>query len=57
VGEEIRESALATAQRIAEAELAARDWTVKDLPEHRSSDPQKVRIAPRLRRETTMILE
>jgi hypothetical protein len=53
-GEEIRESALAKAQRIAEAEPEALGWTVKDLQGRRSSEPQKVRIAARLRRETTM---
>jgi hypothetical protein len=56
-GEEIRESALAKAQQIAEAELEALGWTVKDLQGRRKSDPQKVRIAARLRRETTMTLE
>jgi len=56
-GEEIRESALAKAQQIAEAELEALGWTLKDLQGRRKSDPQKVRIAARLRRETTMTLE
>ncbi len=56
-GEEIRESALAKAQQITEAELEARHWTRKDLQGRRKSDPQKVRIAARLRRETTMTLE
>ena len=52
-----RESALAKAQQIAEAELEALGWTVKDLQGRRKSDPQKVRIAARLRRETTVGLE
>jgi hypothetical protein len=56
-GEEIRESALAKAQRIAATEWAALGWTVKDLQGRRSCDPQKVRTAARLRRETTMTLE
>lgn len=41
----------------AEAELEAPGWAVKDLHGRRKSDPQKVRIAARLRRETTMTLE
>jgi hypothetical protein len=56
-GEEIRQSALAKAQRIAQEEINALGWTAQDLPGRRKSDPQKVRIAARLRRETTMTLE
>jgi hypothetical protein len=56
-GEEIRESALAKAQQITEAELETLHWSMKDLQRRRKSDPQKVRIAARLRRETTMTLE
>ena len=52
-----RESALAKAQQIAEAELEALGWTVKDLQGRRKSEPQEVRIAARLRRETTLTLE
>ena len=43
--------------RIAEAELAALGWSVKYLQGRRSSYPQKVGIAARLRCETTMTLE
>ena len=56
-GQEIRESALAKAERIAQQELQALNWTVQDLQGRRKSDPQKIRIAARLRRETTMTLE
>ena len=55
-GEEVRQSAWAKAQRIAQAELEALGWTAQDLQDRRKSDPQKVRIAARLRRETTMTL-
>ena len=56
-GEEVRQSAMAKAQRIAQAELDALGWAAPDLQGRRKSDPQKVRIAARLRRETTMTLE
>jgi REP element-mobilizing transposase RayT len=56
-GEEIRQSALAKAQRIAQEELEALGWTARDLQGRRKGDPHKVRIAARLRRETTMTLE
>jgi hypothetical protein len=56
-GEELRQSAPAKAQRIAQEELDALGWGEQDLHGCRKSDPQKVRIAARLRRETTMTLE
>ena len=56
-GEEIRQSALAKAQRIDQDELGALGWSGQDLQGRRKSDPQKVRIAARLRRETTMTLD
>ena len=56
-GEEVRQSARAKAQRIAHEELDALDWATPDLQDRRKSDPQQVRIAARLRRETTMTLE
>ena len=43
--------------RIAQEELDALGWAAQDLQGRRKSDPQKVRIASRLRRETTMTLE
>ena len=45
------------AQRIAQEELTALGWAAGELQGRRKSDPQKVRIASRLRRETTMTLE
>jgi hypothetical protein len=48
---------LAKAQRIAQEELDMLGWSPLDLQGHRKGDPQKVRIAARLRRETTMTLE
>ena len=56
-GEEVRQSARAKAQRIAHEELDALGWATPDLQDRRKSDPQQVRIAARLRRETTMTLE
>ena len=56
-GEEIRQSALAKAQRIAQEELNALGWSAEELQGRRKSDPQKIRIAARLRHETTMTLE
>ena len=56
-GEEIRQSALAKAQRIAQEELDALGWSLMELQGRRKGDPHKVRIAARLRRETTMTLE
>jgi hypothetical protein len=56
-GEEIRQSAFAKAERIAQEELEALGWTALDLQGHRRSDPQKVQMAARLRKETNMTLE
>jgi REP-associated tyrosine transposase len=55
-GPEIRASGLAKAERVVAAELARRGWRESDLPRRRKGDPGKVRIAQRLRRETTMTL-
>jgi REP element-mobilizing transposase RayT len=56
-GEEVRQSALAKTRRMAQEELDALGWAAQELQGRRKSDPQKVRIASRLRRETTMTLE
>jgi REP element-mobilizing transposase RayT len=56
-GEEMRESALAKAERMVQAEVAALGWTEFDLAARRKGDLRKVRIAARLRRQTTMTLE
>ncbi len=47
----------AKAERLAEEELQALNWTTDELRGRRKSDPQKIRIAARLRRETTMTFE
>ena len=49
--------ALAKAERIAHEELHNLNWTADELRGRRKSDPQKIRIAERLRRETTMTLK
>jgi putative transposase len=56
-GEERRESGEAKAQRIVEEELRQRRWTENDLQERRKGDPEKVKLALRLRRETIMTLK
>ncbi len=55
-GAERRESGEAKAERLVRAELAKRRWTEEDLGQRRKGDPGKVRIARRLRQETTMTL-
>ena len=53
-GPEIRESAVQKAQRLVKEELARLGWGERELKRRRKGDPEKVRIASRLRRETTM---
>jgi REP element-mobilizing transposase RayT len=53
-GEEIRESEAARAERLVQVELGKRSWTEEDLVERKKTDPEKARLAVRLRRETTM---
>ena len=55
-GEEIQQSALAKVQRITQEEPEALGWGAPDLQGRRKSDPRKLEIAARLRRETTMTL-
>jgi hypothetical protein len=55
-GEEIRESAQDKALRIIDEELRRRRWKQGDLEQRRKGDAQKLKIALRLRRETTMTL-
>jgi hypothetical protein len=55
-GPEIRESAQDKAERLVRAELSRLGWTASDLARQRKGAPQKLRIALRLRRETTMTL-
>ena len=56
-GEEIRESAHEKAERLVWEELKKLGWRERELVKHRKGDPKKVKIALRLRRETTMTLE
>jgi len=56
-GEELRESAEEKAGRIVGEELRRRKWTEADLESRRKGDPEKIRIARRLRHETTMTLK
>jgi hypothetical protein len=56
-GEELRESAEEKAQRIVGDEMKKLGWSERHLEEHRKGDLRKVRIARRLRAETTMTLQ
>jgi hypothetical protein len=55
-GAEIRESAEAKAERITVTELKKLGWEEEELSRRLKSDPQKVKMALHLRRETTMTL-
>ena len=56
-GEEmLREAAQAKAERIVGEELGRLGWGRADLEARRKGEPAKVRVAQRLRRETTMSL-
>ena len=56
-GELRRESAHAKAERIITEELQRLEWTEADLEERNKSDPEKVALAARLRRETTLTIK
>ena len=56
-GAELAESAEAKAERIVAEELKGRGWKWEDLVTQREGDAEKVAMAVRLRRETTMTLE
>jgi len=55
-GEEVRQSAQQKAERIVQEELGKLGWGVSELAGRPKGDARKVRIAERLRRETTMTL-
>jgi len=55
-GEERFETVEARAQRIVQEELKRRQWKEADLKERRKGDREKIRMAQRLRAETTMPL-
>lgn len=52
-----KEAALAKAEAIVNEEMADLQWTHEDLQLHRKADPEKLRIARRLRQETTISLK
>jgi len=56
-GEELRESAQEKAQRIVAEEMKRLGWSEADLELTRKGDRRKVKIARRLRQETTMTLK
>ena len=56
-GEEVREAAEEKAQRIVGQELKRLGWKEGDLGKLRKGDPAKVKLARRLRQETTMTLQ
>jgi hypothetical protein len=55
-GEEIRKSADANAERLVLEELKKLGWGQEELRKRRKGDSAKLRIALRLRKETTMTL-
>ena len=56
-GEMRRESAEAKALRLLNQELVGLGWTQQELEARRKSDPAKLRIAARLRKETTFSIK
>ena len=55
-GELKRESAVAKAERIIQQELKRLRWSPGEMSKRPKSDPAKLAIAARLRRETTLTL-
>ena len=55
-GELKRETVQAKAERIVTEELKRKKWSEEDLVEKAKTDPQKLAIVARLRRETTLTL-
>ena len=56
-GPELRESEMVHAEKLVRSELRERGWKEATLIERRKGDPEKVKIAARLRKETTMTLK
>lgn len=52
-----RENAAAKGERIIEEALQRLGWKESDSAGHPKSDPDKLAMAPRLRRETTMSIK
>lgn len=55
-GEEIQETAVEKAERLVAAELKKQGWSEEELKERKKGDAAKVKMAARLRQETTMTL-
>jgi len=55
-GEERRETEEAWAKQLLAEELKRRRWTLAELARRRKGDAQKLKLARRLRQETTMTL-
>jgi REP-associated tyrosine transposase len=55
-GPEIQEAGRAKVERLVRAELAKLGWAEADLARRRKGDPEKIRLAQHLRRETTTTL-
>jgi hypothetical protein len=56
-GEELQESATEKAQRLAREELQKLGWTEGDLATRQKGDRAKVKLAMKLRAETTVTLK
>jgi putative transposase len=56
-GPELREADALHAEKLVREELRRRRWTERELVVRRKGDPQKVQMAWRLRRESTMTLK
>jgi len=56
-GPERQETATARAERLLAGELKRRGWSTEQLEARRKGDPEKVKMARRLRGETTMTLD
>ena len=56
-GPELREADSVHAEALVQAELLRRGWTEAELERRRKGDPEKVKIASRLRQETTLTLK
>ncbi len=55
-GELVQESVAVRAERLVQEKLQAWGWSEKDLAGRRKGDPEKVKLAAELRRETTLPL-
>ncbi len=57
LGREWRESQVEKSERLVREELSSRAWTEEDLVQRPKTDPMKVEIARRLRKESTMTIK